>query len=164
MQSIIQLMSLTRPGSGRFQRRGRISYAQLGINQLGAVYEALLSYKGFFAPHDLYEVKKADSQPNELDSAYFVPETELKHYTEAERVLNEQGGFKVYPKGTFIYLSHERSGSGKIGFVLYPGSVNACPGKICPERIAARQERRRNSEAQGFGARDGFCGIPERSH
>jgi len=103
MQQIIQLMSLTRPGSGRFQRRGRISYAQLGINQLGAVYEALLSYKGFFAPHDLYEVKKADTQPNELDSAYFVPEEELKNYTEAERVLNEQGGFKVYTKGTFIY-------------------------------------------------------------
>ncbi len=103
MQTIIQLMSLTRPGSGRFSRRGRISYAQLGINQLGAVYEALLSYKGFFAPHDLYEVKKADSQPNELDSAYFVPEAELIHYTEAERVLNAQGGFKVYPKGTFIY-------------------------------------------------------------
>jgi hypothetical protein len=103
MQNIIQLMSLTRPGSGRFQRRGRISYAQLGINQLGAVYEALLSYKGFFAPHDLYEVKKADSQPSELDSAYFVPESELKHYTEAERVLNDKGGFKVYPKGEFIY-------------------------------------------------------------
>ncbi len=50
MQRILQLMSLTRPMSGRFQRRGRISYAQLGINQLGAVYEALLSYKGFFAP------------------------------------------------------------------------------------------------------------------
>ncbi len=103
MKKIIQLMSLTRPSNGRFQRRGRISYAQLGINQLGAVYEALLSYKGFFAPHDLYEVKKADSQPNELDSAYFVPEAELKHYTEAELVLNEQGGFKVYSKGTFIY-------------------------------------------------------------
>ena len=103
MQKIIQLMSLTRPSSGRFSRRGRISYAQLGINQLGAVYEALLSYKGFFAPHDLYEVKKADSQPTELDSAYFVPEAELINYTEAERVLNEQGGFKVYPKGEFIY-------------------------------------------------------------
>ncbi|MFI3135971.1 MAG: hypothetical protein QX197_04260 [Methylococcaceae bacterium] len=103
MQKIIQLMSLTRPSSGRFSRRGRISYAQLGINQLGAVYEALLSYKGFFAPHDLYEVKKADSQPTELDSAYFVPETELINYTEAERVLNDKGGFKVYPKGTFIY-------------------------------------------------------------
>jgi hypothetical protein len=103
MQRIIQLMSLTRPGTGRNQRRGRISYAQLGINQLGAVYEALLSYKGFFAPHDLYEVKKADVQPNELESAYFVPEAELKNYTEAERVLDDKGAFKVYPKGTFIY-------------------------------------------------------------
>ena len=103
MQKIIQLMSLTRPSSGRFSRRGRISYAQLGINQLGAVYEALLSYKGFFAPHDLYEVKKADSQPTELDSAYFVPEAELINYTEAERLLNNKGGFKVYPKGEFIY-------------------------------------------------------------
>ena len=103
MQKIIQLMSLTRPGSGRFSRRGRISYALLGINQLGAVYEALLSYKGFFAPHDLYEVKKADSQPTELDSAYFVPEAELINYTEAERLLNDKGGFKVYPKGEFIY-------------------------------------------------------------
>ena len=103
MQRIIQLMSLSKPSTGRFARRGRISYAQLGINQLGAVYEALLSYKGFFAPHDLFEVKKADSQPNELESAYFVPEAELKNYTEAERVLNAQGGFKRYPKGTFIY-------------------------------------------------------------
>ncbi|MEI6544933.1 MAG: hypothetical protein WCL60_15575, partial [Methylococcales bacterium] len=46
MQRIIQLMSLSKPSTGRFARRGRISYAQLGINQLGAVYEALLSYKG----------------------------------------------------------------------------------------------------------------------
>ena len=103
MQRIIQLMSLSKLSTGRFARRGRISYAQLGINQLGAVYEALLSYKGFFAPHDLFEVKKADTQPNELESAYFVPEAELKNYTEAERVLNAQGGFKRYPKGTFIY-------------------------------------------------------------
>ena len=102
LQQVIQLMSLTRPAKGK-KRRGRISYAQLGINQLGAVYEALLSYKGFYAPHDLYEVKKADSNPNELESAYFVPEQELSQYTEQERVLNKEGGFKVYSKGTFIY-------------------------------------------------------------
>ncbi|WP_428354535.1 hypothetical protein [Methyloprofundus sp.] len=102
LQQVIQLMSLTRPAKGK-KRRGRISYAQLGINQLGAVYEALLSYKGFYAPHDLYEVKKADSNPNELESAYFVPEHELSEYTEQERVLTQQGAFKVYSKGTFIY-------------------------------------------------------------
>jgi hypothetical protein len=57
-QTIIRLMSLSR-GSGRGQRRGRVSYQLLSINQLGAVYEALLSYKGFFAKEDLYEVRKA---------------------------------------------------------------------------------------------------------
>ena len=38
--------------------RGFISYAELGINQLGAVYEGLMSYTGFFAETDLYEVAK----------------------------------------------------------------------------------------------------------
>ena len=57
-QQIIRLMSLTR-GQGRNRRSGRVSYQLLSINQLGAVYEALLSYRGFFAVDDLYEVKPA---------------------------------------------------------------------------------------------------------
>lgn len=55
-QTVIRLMSLSR-GRGKGQRRGRVSYQLLSINQLGAVYEALLSYRGFFAAEDLYEVK-----------------------------------------------------------------------------------------------------------
>jgi hypothetical protein len=58
MQKVIRRMSLAE-GSGRKGRAGRISYAQLGINQLGAVYEALLSFRGFFAEEDLYEVRPA---------------------------------------------------------------------------------------------------------
>lgn len=57
MQRVIRRMSLAE-GSAR-SGAGRISYAQLGINQLGAVYEALLSFRGFFAEEDLYEVKPA---------------------------------------------------------------------------------------------------------
>ena len=102
LQEVIQQMSLTRPKNRR-ERRGRISYAQLGINQLGAVYEALLSYQGFFAETDLYEVKKAGEQWNELNTAYFVKEEDLEKYTEEERVYNENGTFKKYIKGTFIY-------------------------------------------------------------
>jgi hypothetical protein len=63
-QTIIRLMSLSR-GRGRGQRRGRVSYQLLSINQLGAVYEALLSYKGFFAKEELYEVKKASKSSGE---------------------------------------------------------------------------------------------------
>ena len=59
LQKVIELMSLSRQAenSGKNRRRGRISYATLGINQLGAVYEALLSFRGFFAEEDLYEVR-----------------------------------------------------------------------------------------------------------
>ena len=86
LQKVIRLMSLSRPARGRRGRRGRISYAQLGINQLGAVYEALLSYRGFFAEEDLYEVKKAGDDPDDLASAWFVPARDLGEYQEEEKV------------------------------------------------------------------------------
>ena len=108
LQTVIRLMSLTRETSGRGRkRRGRVSYAQLGINQLGAVYEALLSYRGFFASQDLYEVKNAKDSFNELDTGYFVNASEIESYKEDEKVFDkdEQGHNKlrVHPKGKFIY-------------------------------------------------------------
>ncbi|RLB65781.1 MAG: hypothetical protein DRH04_10130, partial [Deltaproteobacteria bacterium] len=109
LQRIIELMSLSRPSAGRKNRRGRISYAQLGINQLGAVYEALLSYQGFFAETDLYEVKKSGDQHNVLDTAYFVKPEELEQYRENERVYHDDGTYVHYGKGTFIYRLAGRS-------------------------------------------------------
>lgn len=127
LQRVLELMSLSRPKSGKKNRRGRISYAQLGINQLGAVYEGLLSYTGFFAETDLYEVKRADQERvNELDQAFFVGEEDLEKYTEDEKVFNsaedvnrnplwKPGSLRKYPRGTFIYRlsgrDRERSAS-----------------------------------------------------
>jgi hypothetical protein len=102
LQRVIELLSLSRPKGNR-DRRGRISYAQLGINQLGAVYEGLLSYSGFFAEADLYEVKRADKQYDELDAAYFVKADDLPKYETDEKVHNSDGTLKKYEKGTFIY-------------------------------------------------------------
>lgn len=107
MLRIIDLMSLTKSTGKKGSRRGRISYANLGINQMGAVYEALLSYRGFIAAQDLYEVKKAGDSFNELDVGYFVTAEELDQYTEDERVRYEsgekKGQLRVHPKGEFIY-------------------------------------------------------------
>ena len=110
LQRVIKLMSLTRPskGAGRKKnRRGRVSYAQLGINQLGAVYEALLSYRGFFAKTDLYEVKKAGTEPNELETGYFVTAQDLELYEDKEKVydIDEQGhkSLRQFEKDSFIY-------------------------------------------------------------
>ena len=66
MLQIVDLMSISRPRNSK-ERKGRISYSALGINQMGAVYEALLSYRGFIAEEDLYEVKRAGDKFNELD-------------------------------------------------------------------------------------------------
>ena len=112
MLRIIDLMSLTRDTGRRNDRRGRISYANLGINQMGSVYEALLSYRGFIAEHTLFEVKRAGDSFNELDVGYFVAEDELDQYTEDERVRYEKddpdgrykkGQLRRYEKGSFIY-------------------------------------------------------------
>ncbi|WP_445145259.1 Eco57I restriction-modification methylase domain-containing protein [Dyella sp. Tek66A03] len=124
-QSVIGQMSLTR-GKGRL-RRGRVSYQLLSINQLGAVYEALLSYRGFFAKEDLFEVQPApkktrasgddddeDTHEEEggsgtdvMDSAWFVPEGRIREYRDNERVtfVNDDGHKQLrrYPKGSFIY-------------------------------------------------------------
>jgi len=101
LRDVIENMSLTRAGTKG--RRGRISYATLGINQLGAVYEALLSFRGFLAKTDLYEVKPEKSEGlNVLETAYFVPEKDLPKYAEKERVYDGKA-LKKYTKGTFIY-------------------------------------------------------------
>jgi hypothetical protein len=77
-QEVICGMSLSRG-----KRKGRVSYQLLSINQLGAVYEALLSYRGFFAPEDLYEVKpepkkkaKAASDDDDADDEDSSEESE----------------------------------------------------------------------------------------
>ena len=105
LYEIIRMMSISKPKSNK-ERAGRISYAQLGINQLGAVYEALLSYRGFFAKEKLYEVKAAKDKYNELEVGYFVTAEQLDDYSEEERVYTEKDGkkeLKVYEKGSFIY-------------------------------------------------------------
>lgn len=108
LQQAIQLLSLSREGGRR--ERGRISYAQLGINQLGAVYEGLLSYSGFFAQEPLYEVKSADTKAgDETQQSYFVPESEVGQY-EPEEFVYEDGGSadegrrrKRYERGSFVF-------------------------------------------------------------
>ena len=138
LQQVIRLMSLTRPAKGRSRRRGRISYAQLGINQLGAVYEALLSYRGFFAEEDLYEVKQAGKDSDELENAWFVPLSELHKYTQEERVFETSADglrkIKVHPKGRFIYRLAGRDRE-KTASYYTPESLTRCVVKYALKEL-----------------------------
>ena len=138
LQRVIRLMSLSRPAKGRRGRRGRISYAQLGINQLGAVYEALLSYRGFFAEEDLYEVKKAGDAPDDLASAWFVPARDLGEYRDEEKVYDrdEQGRKKlrVHAKGTFVYRLAGRDRQKSASYYT-PESLTRCVVKYALKEL-----------------------------
>ncbi|MEZ5234481.1 MAG: hypothetical protein R2749_17505 [Acidimicrobiales bacterium] len=105
VQQVLQLLMLSPESRGRRrqEQRGFISYAQLGINQLGAVYEGLMSYTGFFAEQDLFEVAK-DGEPSggtwviPVDEADRLPDdvyvTEEDPLTgRRERVRHARGSF-----------------------------------------------------------------------
>ena len=128
MIQIVDLMSISRPTNSK-ERRGRISYSALGINQMGAVYEALLSYRGFIAEETLFEVKRKGEKFNELDVGYFIPESELDNYEEEERVRYEKGERKgqlrKYEKGTFIYRLAGREREKSASYYT-PGVLTKC--------------------------------------
>ncbi len=98
-QKIIERLSLSQVQGKK--SRGRISYASLGINQLGSVYEGLLAYRGFFADRDYIEVHKANKPQ---DGTYVVPRSRLDEFDKDKEVLHDSAGkMTVIPKGKYIY-------------------------------------------------------------
>ena len=97
-QDIICQLSLSQKQKGK--ARGRISYANLGINQLGSVYEGLLAYRGFYAEQDYIEVHEA-GKPNE--GTFVVLRSRLDDFEDNEILKDEEGKVKILTKGTFVY-------------------------------------------------------------
>lgn len=132
LQQVIELLSLSR--ERRNARRGRISYAQLGINQLGSVYEGLLSYTGFFAEEDLYEVKKPGEEYDPLHQAFFVPAAALPKYKDEEKSIDEHGRLRRHPKGSFIYRLSGRNRQKSASFYT-PESLTKCTVKYALKEL-----------------------------
>ncbi|WP_312036028.1 DNA methyltransferase [Billgrantia desiderata] len=112
LHGVIRCLSLGT--SQQSKRIGRINYAELGIVQLGSVYEGLLSYKGFFATEDLIQVHQQIKQGRTirpmLDNAvdpkqptWFVPATRLDEFKKGEVVLEHRTQKpRIYRTGEFI--------------------------------------------------------------
>ncbi|WP_141282795.1 class I SAM-dependent DNA methyltransferase, partial [Pseudonocardia hydrocarbonoxydans] len=85
--------------------RGFISYAELGINQLGAVYEGLMSYTGFFADTDLYEVAKGGDGSK---GSWVVPVERADGIAPADFIktphpVTGEPQPVVHPRGSFVF-------------------------------------------------------------
>ena len=103
LQRVLRHLLLSKEARGK--DRGFISYAELGINQLGAVYEGLMSYTGFFAETDLYEVAK-DGDPSKgswvvpVDRAQGIAE---KDFVRVEDEITGESKAVLHPRGTFVF-------------------------------------------------------------
>src|SRR5699024_5772434 len=88
------------------QDRGFISYATLGVSELGQVYEGLMSYKGFVAREELFEVAPkgdastgswvvATSRGPDLPEEAYLTETQQNRHGESEkkRLRHRRGSF-----------------------------------------------------------------------
>ncbi|MDQ1304948.1 MAG: hypothetical protein QG671_777, partial [Actinomycetota bacterium] len=77
------LRKLMLASGGRKGRGGFISYAQLGINQLGAVYEGLMSYTGTIAAEELLEVAKNGERDGDKDGSWLIPASKADQYPDS---------------------------------------------------------------------------------
>ncbi|WCE38799.1 class I SAM-dependent DNA methyltransferase [Brevibacterium sp. BDJS002] len=103
LQQVLQKLLLSKESAKK--ARGFISYAELGINQLGRVYEGLMSYTGFFAETDLFEVApKGDSSKG----SWVVPTDRADHIDADDFVCEfaEASGEYApvrHTKGSFVF-------------------------------------------------------------
>jgi hypothetical protein len=106
LQLVLQHLLLSKADKSRKGRdRGFISYAELGINQLGAVYEGLMSYTGRFAETDLYEVCK---DGNAEKGSWLVPVARAEGISAKDFVTSEDemtGEIKpiIHDEGNFVF-------------------------------------------------------------
>ncbi|MET8909533.1 class I SAM-dependent DNA methyltransferase [Micromonospora sp. NPDC004551] len=103
LYQVLRRLMLTK--GAKKHRGGFVSYAQLGINQLGAVYEGLMSYTGFVATEQLYEVAK-NGDPK--DGSWMIPASKADEYEDGVFVYKEDPYTGVrsrvsYAPGAFVY-------------------------------------------------------------
>ena len=108
---VLQNLLLSKVSAGR--DRGFISYATLGVTELGQVYEGLMSYHGFIAQENLYEVApKGDASKGSwvlpTHAADTVPQDSFVMET---KQMEEGGTSKVrreHPAGSFVFRQSSR--------------------------------------------------------
>ena len=129
-------------GRGRAERGGFISYAQLGISQLGAVYEGLMSYTGFIAAEDLYEVAK-NGDPS--GGSWMIPASTVPDYADEVFVkVRDENGFQTgdrvrYPPGSFVYRLAGRDRQTSASYYT-PQSLTSVTVQLALEQRIKEQE------------------------
>lgn len=134
-QDVICQLSLSKKQRGK--SRGRISYANLGINQLGSVYESLLAYRGFYAEEDYIEVHEKN---NPQSGTYLVPRSRRDDFHTDEVLKDENGNEVIIQKGRFVYRLSGRDRQKSASYYT-PEVLTQCTVKYTLKSILEKVER-----------------------
>lgn len=102
LQQVLAHLCFSQERHGR--DRQSLSYATLGINQLGAVYEGLMAYRGILAPEALYEIDD-DGDPD--TGTWVVPVNRADEFDDEFFAMDEgpdgQPRRVRYEEGDFVF-------------------------------------------------------------
>jgi methylase of polypeptide subunit release factors len=126
IQQVIKLLSLRSTGKST----GRISYAKLGIGQLGAVYETLISFTGVVAKADLIELKPRKGRSNDAaeegdEAEAPEPEEEDEEDLSGEEEAEQEDAFrrdKVDKLAPSWFVPRSRIGEFALEEIVFNGS------------------------------------------
>lgn len=105
---VLANLLLTPEQAGR--DRGFISYATLGVTELGQVYEGLMSYSGFIATEDLWEVARGGDASK---GSWVVGRDDSLEVPAGDRVLRRdpvtgEDRWVTHPRGSFVFRQSSR--------------------------------------------------------
>lgn len=111
LTEVLQRLLLSKEKAGR--DRGFISYATLGVTELGQVYEGLMSYHGFIAQEDLYEVAPGG---NASKGSWVLPVGRANTVPQDSFVMEmreqPEGGYaparREHKRGSFVFRQSSR--------------------------------------------------------
>ncbi|GAA1053658.1 class I SAM-dependent DNA methyltransferase [Dietzia natronolimnaea] len=108
LQRVLGNLLLTQEQAGR--DRGFISYATLGVTELGQVYEGLMSYTGFIAQEDLWEVARGGDASK---GSWVINREDSLEVSAADQVTRRdpetgEDVWVTHPRGSFVFRQSSR--------------------------------------------------------
>lgn len=138
LHRVLQNLLLTREAAGK--ERGYVSYATLGVTQLGQVYEGLMSFTGSIAQEEMFEVApKGDSS-----KGTWLVTPELGENLPADSFVQEklEDGTtrnRRYAPGDFVFRQSSRDRERSASFYSPPVITEFVVGQAIEELKAAHR-------------------------
>lgn len=138
LHRVLQNLLLTREAAGK--ERGYVSYATLGVTQLGQVYEGLMSFTGSIAQEEMFEVApKGDASKGSWLVAPALAESLPSDSFVQEKLEDGTTRNRRYAPGDFVFRQSSRDRERSASFYSPPVITEFVVGQAIEELEAAHR-------------------------